>query len=36
VELPNRLELVLNQRAAHALGISFPRELTRQASRVIA
>jgi putative ABC transport system substrate-binding protein len=36
VELPNRVELVLNQRAAHALGIHFPRELTRQASRVIA
>jgi putative ABC transport system substrate-binding protein len=35
VELPKRMELVLNQRAAHALGISFPKELIRQASRVI-
>ena len=36
VELPNRLELVLNQKAALALGIAMPKELLKQAHRVIA
>jgi putative ABC transport system substrate-binding protein len=35
VELPNRLELVANQRAALALGIALPKQLLQQASRVI-
>jgi putative ABC transport system substrate-binding protein len=36
VELPNRLELVVNQRSALALGIALPKALLQQASRVIA
>lgn len=36
VELPNRFELVVNQRAALALGLSVPKSLQQQASRVIA
>jgi len=35
VELPNRLELVANPRAALALGIALPKPLLQQASRVI-
>jgi putative ABC transport system substrate-binding protein len=35
VELPNRLELVANPRAALALGIALPKALLQQASRVI-
>jgi len=35
VELPNRLELVANQRAALALGIALPKTILQQASRVI-
>jgi len=35
VELPKRLELVLNPRAALALGIALPRPLLKQANRVI-
>ncbi len=35
VERPNRFELVLNQRAATALGIAIPKPLLQQASRVI-
>ncbi len=35
VELPNRVELVLNERAAHALGINLPKPLQQQANRVI-
>jgi putative ABC transport system substrate-binding protein len=36
VELPNRLELVLNPKAGLALGIALPKELLKQANRVIA
>ena len=36
VELPNRLELVVNPRAALALGIALPKALLQQASRVVA
>lgn len=36
VELPNRFELVVNQRAALALGLSVPKAVQQQASRVIA
>jgi putative ABC transport system substrate-binding protein len=35
VERPNRLELVANQKAALALGISLPKSILAQASRVI-
>jgi putative ABC transport system substrate-binding protein len=35
VELPNRLELVVNAKAAHALGHAIPKPLLQQASRVI-
>ena len=35
VEMPNRLELVLNTKAALALGIALPKPLLQQASRVI-
>jgi putative tryptophan/tyrosine transport system substrate-binding protein len=35
VELPNRLELVVNERAALALGIALPKTLLKQASRVV-
>ncbi len=35
VERPNRVELVLNERAAANLGINIPKPLQRQASRVI-
>ena len=35
VELPKRVELVLNTKAAHALGIALPKSLLQQASRVI-
>jgi putative ABC transport system substrate-binding protein len=36
VELPNRLELVVNPRAALALGIALPKALLQQANRVVA
>ena len=36
VELPKRFELVVNQRAALSLGLSIPKALQQQASRVIA
>jgi putative ABC transport system substrate-binding protein len=36
VELLNRVELVVNPRAAHAFGISIPKPLLQQASRVVA
>ena len=35
VEMPSRFELVVNQRAALALGIGIPKPLLQQASRVI-
>jgi putative ABC transport system substrate-binding protein len=35
VEMPKRLELVANQRAALALGIALPKAILQQASRVI-
>ncbi|MFY9315372.1 MAG: ABC transporter substrate-binding protein [Burkholderiales bacterium] len=35
VERPNRLELVANQKAALALGISLPKSILAQASRVV-
>ena len=35
VDLPNRFELVANQRAGLALGISVPKSLLKRASRVI-
>ena len=35
VELPNRLELVVNTKAAQALGHAIPKALLQQASRVI-
>ena len=35
VERPKRVEMVVNQRAAHALGITLPKALLQQASRVI-
>ncbi len=35
VERSNRFELVVNQRAAHALGIALPKGLLQQARRVI-
>jgi len=35
VELPKRLELVVNSRAALALGIALPKPLLKQANRVI-
>lgn len=35
VELPNRLELVVNPRAALALGIALPKALVQQANRVV-
>lgn len=35
VDLPNRFELVANQRACLALGISLPQSLLKRASRVI-
>ncbi|HTP62113.1 MAG TPA: ABC transporter substrate-binding protein [Burkholderiales bacterium] len=36
VELPNRLELVLNPKAALVFGIAMPKALLKQANRVIA
>jgi putative ABC transport system substrate-binding protein len=35
VEQPTRYELVLNPKAAAALGITFPREMLLRADRVI-
>jgi putative ABC transport system substrate-binding protein len=35
VEQPTRYELVLNRKAATALGITFPREMILRADRVI-
>lgn len=35
VERPNRLELVLNAKAAHTLGIALPKPLLKRANRVI-